>query len=565
MKKWLVCLGLCAAALLSACGGGGGSSGDTQEQYSITLRADKTSLPLNIGGVPPGAGVNAPYTTTLYVNAREGNDPIQDGDNIFSCNMTGGLDVGALYYLDGDSSHQDSTTDAPLPYRNITLGANAGGNSFHFHASSQAGTAHITCTVTDPRDNRVYSASVDITVGTTTGKAGSIQVIPQQQGSLGVQGNLANLRTSVDLQAYVWDDANQPVPNPSAPNLQVSILSYDASPGARLLAGARSGTSIQVNTLGGVGSVALSSGWNTGLILLQFTADRADNDVSNGLQDPVTHLYPVVVTDGSSATSPLVFDPVPITTTNGALFGQALSATGGVAPYTWTALDPLPTGLSLSADGVISGVPNATPGDHLVRVRVADAMSPSNTVTSIVTITVKPATSSLVIGNSSVSAMVDVPFSYALSANGGVAPLTWTALGPLPLGLNINSNGLITGTPTVAGNYTVAMQVTDSTGASAIGNVSMTIQTSSGLVITSTSISTVVSLPMSYALSASGGVAPLKWAALGPLPAGLNISSDGLISGTPTQIGTYLVVIQVTDSKGAVVTGNLSIAIRVPS
>jgi hypothetical protein len=303
---------------------------------------------------------------------------------------------------------------------------------------------------------------------------------------------------------------------------------------------------------------------NTGVILLQFTTDRFDNNVNNGLQDPVTHLLAVLVTNGVAGT-PLAFDPVTISATNGTPLAQALTATGGVPPYTWTALDALPTGLSLSSDGIVSGVPKATPGTYAVRVRVADALSPSNTVTSVQTITIAPAVSSLAIANSSVSAMVNVPFSYALSANGGVAPLTWTALGPLPLVLNINSNGLITGTPTAAGNYTVAMQVTDSTGASAIGNVSMTIQTSSGLVITSTSISTVVGLPMSYALSASGGVAPLKWAALGPLPAGLSISGDGLISGTPTQIGTYLVVIQVTDSKGTVVTGNLSIAIRVPS
>ena len=107
MRKLGLALGLSVAALVAACGGGGGSSGDTQERYSITLRADKTSLPVNVGHVGVGIGANAPYTTTLYVNAKEGNDPIQGGEEIFACNVAGGLSTGALYYLDGDDEHED--------------------------------------------------------------------------------------------------------------------------------------------------------------------------------------------------------------------------------------------------------------------------------------------------------------------------------------------------------------------------------------------------------------------------------------------------------------------------
>ena len=192
MRKLGLALGLSVAALVAACGGGGGSSGDTQERYSITLRADKTALPINISHYPVGQGVEAPFTTTLYVNGREGNDPIQGGEDIFQCNVAGGLSTGSLYYLDGDEDHEDDDGN-PLAYRSITLGANAGGNSFHFHAGDQAGTATITCSVTDPRDNRVYSASVNLTVGggSGSGKAASIQAIARYP-ALGVQGNPYN-------------------------------------------------------------------------------------------------------------------------------------------------------------------------------------------------------------------------------------------------------------------------------------------------------------------------------------------------------------------------------------
>ncbi|MGD0020645.1 MAG: putative Ig domain-containing protein, partial [Candidatus Limnocylindrales bacterium] len=47
-----------------------------------------------------------------------------------------------------------------------------------------------------------------------------------------------------------------------------------------------------------------------------------------------------------------------------------------------------------------------------------------------------------------------VPYSYvaSLSATNGAPPYTWTlAAGSLPPGLTINSAGLISGTPTLAG------------------------------------------------------------------------------------------------------------------
>jgi len=397
MRKLTGLLGFLAVVLLSACGGGGGSPGTTQEQYSITLRADSTSLPINIAGAGPGMGVGAPYTTTLYVSGYAGGKPIPDGaDGVFSCDMKSNLQSGALYYLDGDSSHETQTTDpstgdtitVPTAYRSITLGSNAGGNSFHFHAGNQVGTVRITCTVTDPRDSRPYSASVDITVGAATGLPASIQAIAQAPGSLGVQGNIANLRTSIDTQVLAWDDANQPVPNPSMANLQVEIVGGNAASGARLLSGAISGASIQVKTQGGVGLFALSSGSSTGVILLKLTMDRADNNVANGIQDPVQQFYPVQVFDAVDH-GLLAIDSrtTMVTATQDLPSAGALAAMGGVYPYTWRAVSQLPGGMSLDANGVISGTPKAQ-GTYMVQVRVTDQLN--NTATAIVTIEVAP-------------------------------------------------------------------------------------------------------------------------------------------------------------------------------
>ncbi|MDP9848777.1 ExeM/NucH family extracellular endonuclease [Streptosporangium lutulentum] len=51
-------------------------------------------------------------------------------------------------------------------------------------------------------------------------------------------------------------------------------------------------------------------------------------------------------------------------------------------------------------------------------------------------------------------------------------------------------------------------------------------------------------------LRASGGTAPYTWTATG-LPAGLTLSSDGTVSGTPTSAGTASVTVTATDSTGA--------------
>jgi hypothetical protein len=55
---------------------------------------------------------------------------------------------------------------------------------------------------------------------------------------------------------------------------------------------------------------------------------------------------------------------------------------------------------------------------------------------------------------------VGVPYSQQLAAGGGQAALTW-GVGGLPTGLNATSSGFITGTPQLAGQYTVTAGVSD--------------------------------------------------------------------------------------------------------
>jgi F5/8 type C domain/Beta-1,3-glucanase/Putative Ig domain len=134
--------------------------------------------------------------------------------------------------------------------------------------------------------------------------------------------------------------------------------------------------------------------------------------------------------------------------------------------------------------------------------------------------------------------------------------LTYSAAG-LPAGLSVNSStGLISGTPTTAATSTVTVTATDTIGASGSASFSWTVNSAStGNTVTVTNpgsqtwtVGTAASLQIQASDSASGQT--LTYSATG-LPAGLSISSSGLISGSPTAASTGSATVTVTDSTGA--------------
>src|SRR5207253_2880756 len=73
----------------------------------------------------------------------------------------------------------------------------------------------------------------------------------------------------------------------------------------------------------------------------------------------------------------------------------------------------------------------------------------------------------------------DQPYSQTILDTGGTGTSTFSAVGPLPIGLIFSSAGVLSGTPTRPGSYTFTVTATDALGAS--GSKTFTLVIKAGL------------------------------------------------------------------------------------
>ena len=175
-----------------------------------------------------------------------------------------------------------------------------------------------------------------------------------------------------------------------------------------------------------------------------------------------------------------------------------------------------------------------------------------NSQTIVVNVTITPPTSSIVVSPANLSAMTaGTAFTETLTSTGGTGPYTYSvSTGAFPTGLSISSAGVISGTPTQRGSYSVGIRSQDSLGAFTVKGYTGTVAAASLTLVSGTGTA-IQGVAFSQTLATTNGVAPFTYQLeTGSLPSGITLSSAGVLSGTTsTATGPYNVTIRVTDSS----------------
>jgi hypothetical protein len=245
---------------------------------------------------------------------------------------------------------------------------------------------------------------------------------------------------------------------------------------------------------GGTASVTAVGGGGAGASLV-LAGEGGGGSGAEVAQEPLLGLTPGTVYSGvigAGGTPQTGISTLAITTTGlptatvSSVYSATLTATGGTPAYTWShTTGVIPTGLSLSSGGVISGTPSGSAVSPSLGFTVTDSLGATATVVLVLRVVV--AATFAITTTTAPAGNVGGRYSLTMTTNGvGTAPLTWSiSAGTLPPGLTLGtSSGIISGIPTAAGNSTFTVMVADSSGTVKTDTQALTI------VITAVSTST---------------------------------------------------------------------------
>jgi hypothetical protein len=146
-----------------------------------------------------------------------------------------------------------------------------------------------------------------------------------------------------------------------------------------------------------------------------------------------------------------------------------------------------------------------------------------------------------------------ISYSATVKAVGGTAPYTFSVVaGGLPKGLSLSTDGTIGGVPDAApGPFSFTVQALDTNGATGTTAFSLMLATPVIRIASTALPGARVSREYRHALRASGGSPSYTWRlARGSLPAGLSLTSGGVIFGSPRARGVRLFTLQAVDAHG---------------
>ena len=255
----------------------------------------------------------------------------------------------------------------------------------------------------------------------------------------------------------------------------------------------------------------------------------------------------------------------------------------GCEPYDWFEVvnSSLPAGLTITRDGLISGVPTGGPGltrfwlwDHdLTQAQGGPSWCqredrserefsiPVDAGLRIVNESVKPST----LGQPYTETLVAMRLETLNPVAGPNVQAAWSLLsGSLPPGVTF-SDGVLTGTPTAEGSYAFVVKAQHEA-PSATQTFTLTVR--QPLVVQSPFVPAArpnaeVGIRFAKTATATGGSGTYTWSlASGALPTGVVLDpSKGTLAGTPQAAGNFPFGLSATDTEGRVATVNAALKV----
>jgi large repetitive protein len=251
---------------------------------------------------------------------------------------------------------------------------------------------------------------------------------------------------------------------------------------------------------------------------------------------------PRAVTINIALPLPVITSGATINAGSGAAINYTITATNLATSFNAT---NLPAGLSVNTTtGDITGSVTV-PSTQTFNATIS-ATNATGTSNAPLTINISLA-APVVTSGATASGNVGSPFSYQITASD--APTSFAVSGALPAGVTLNTTtGLISGTPTAAGNFNITVTASNASGTSAPRAVAISIVLLPPAITSAATASGTAGSAFSYQIAASGS--PTSFSATG-LPPGVTVNTaTGAISGTPTAAGTFTATVGATNASG---------------
>jgi hypothetical protein len=294
---------------------------------------------------------------------------------------------------------------------------------------------------------------------------------------------------------------------------------------------------------------------------------------SCGLKSASDQQYTINVNQGVAAPPPaptvaITTATLPDANVNQPYTSPGLTATGATVTSWTLAGGTLPAGLTLGANGVVTGTP--TQSGTFVFTAQANA-SGASAKKDLSLFVLAPLEIQTLVNKTppetglTAKKLVGAPLKTGVKAVGGRPPYTFSAEGTLPPGLTLDpATGAITGAGTAAGRYPFTVTATDSTGTSKVSvewNITilplLDFRKGKGLPVGR------VNRVYSARIPVSGkDASTAEFAIAGKIPPGLELDDTGRLTGTLMKAGRYKVRLFAFSENGAPISKVFTIRVR---